>query len=52
MWRLGLRPAGCDSYPKLHQPDFDFSDEAIPLAVEMHTRIATRYLARGLDARD
>jgi amidohydrolase len=37
---LGLRPAGADRYPALHQPDFDFNDDAIPLGVEMMTRVA------------
>jgi amidohydrolase len=37
---LGLRPAGADRYPALHQPDFDFNDDAIPLGVEMMCRVA------------
>lgn len=47
-WRLGLRPAGVDSFPKLHQPDFDFPDEAIPAGVEMHCEIARAFLETGL----
>jgi len=37
---LGLRPAGADRYPALHQPEFDFNDDAIPLGVEMMARVA------------
>ncbi len=38
---LGLRPQGVERYPTLHQPDFDFNDDAIPLGVEMFCRLAT-----------
>ena len=37
---LGLCPEGQDAYPKLHQPDFDFNDDAIALGVEMMCRLA------------
>ncbi len=37
---LGLRPAGAKSYPTLHQPDFDFNDDALSLGVEMMCRAA------------
>ncbi|MHC4697114.1 MAG: M20 metallopeptidase family protein [Planctomycetota bacterium] len=47
MWFLGLTPRGCDDYPKLHRPDFDFRDEVIPIAVAMHCGIARRFLAEG-----
>jgi amidohydrolase len=40
---MGLCPAGRDSYPKLHQPDFDFPDAALPLGVTMHVEIARRF---------
>ncbi len=39
---LGLRPADAIHYPTLHQPDFDFNDEAIATGVEMFVRLATR----------
>jgi amidohydrolase len=39
---LGLRPAGVDGYPELHQPTFDFNDDAIALGVEMFCRLAMR----------
>ncbi len=32
---LGMKPQGMDRYPALHQPDFDFNDEVIPIGVEM-----------------
>jgi amidohydrolase len=38
---LGLKPAGAERVPLLHQPDFDFNDAAIPLGVEMFCRLAT-----------
>lgn len=37
---LGLCPPGAPAYPSLHQPDFDFNDEAIPLGAEMMCRLA------------
>lgn len=40
---LGLRPNGIgDEYPSLHQPGFDFNDEAMPLGIEMFVRLATQ----------
>ncbi len=38
---LGLRPKGQRSYPKLHTPEFDFNDEAIPTGIEVFVRLAT-----------
>lgn len=38
---LGLKPAGADAYPQLHTPRFDFNDDALPIAIEMFTRLAT-----------
>lgn len=37
---LGLKPPGAARFPALHQPDFDFNDEAIPVGVEMLCRTA------------
>ena len=37
---LGLKPDGVEHVPQLHQPDFDFNDDAIPLGVEMMCRLA------------
>jgi amidohydrolase len=38
---LGLVPPGQTQYPTLHQPDFDFNDEAIPTGIELFCRLAT-----------
>ena len=32
---LGLKPPGADRYPTLHQPDFDFNDDALETGIEM-----------------
>jgi amidohydrolase len=37
---LGLKPKDAASFPALHQPDFDFNDDAIPAGVEMMCRLA------------
>lgn len=39
---LGLKPEGVERYPSLHQPDFDFNDDALPTGIEMFVRLATR----------
>ncbi len=41
---LGLLPDGqdADAAPKLHQPTFDFNDDAIPLGVRMMVQLALR----------
>jgi amidohydrolase len=39
---LGLVPHGKSSMPMLHQPDFDFNDDAIATGVEMFCRLALR----------
>jgi amidohydrolase len=39
---LGLRPRGAASYPTLHQPDFDFNDDALPVGVRMMCELALR----------
>ncbi len=37
---LGLCPKGDGSYPEIHTPRFDFNDNAIPLGIELMTRLA------------
>ena len=37
---LGMKPADAARYPTLHQPDFDFNDDALGLGVEMMCRVA------------
>ncbi|MHC5108796.1 MAG: M20 metallopeptidase family protein [Planctomycetota bacterium] len=49
MWRLGLRGSDDAAVPRLHQPNFDFPDRAIPIGVEMHCRVAMQFLADGLE---
>jgi amidohydrolase len=39
---LGLIPHGKKSMPMLHQPDFDFNDDAIATGVEVFCRLALR----------
>ncbi len=39
---VGLKPDGADVVPQLHQPEFDFPDEALGVAVEMMCRLALR----------
>ena len=39
---LGLIPKADPSMPELHQPKFDFNDDAIPLGVELFCRLALR----------
>lgn len=44
---LGMRPAGQDSYPTLHQPNFDFHDDIIVAGVTMHVELARRFWGEG-----
>jgi hippurate hydrolase len=39
---LGLRPVGRETIPNVHQPTFDFNDDALALGVEMFCRLALR----------
>lgn len=39
---LGLVPDGVDDPPDLHQPKFNFNDDAIPLGIELFCRLALR----------
>jgi amidohydrolase len=39
---LGLRTPGATHCPKLHQPDFDFADDAMPLGVRTLCELALR----------
>lgn len=39
---LGLRPPARTSMPELHQPTFDFNDDAMATGVEMFCRLALR----------
>ncbi len=44
MFRLGVRPAGSDTYPSLHNPGFNFNDDALPVGIRMFCELAARYL--------
>ncbi|MFO0832425.1 MAG: amidohydrolase [Phycisphaerales bacterium] len=37
---LGLRPRGAASFPTLHQPDFDFNDDALPVGIRVFCELA------------
>lgn len=37
---LGVRPRGVETYPSLHQPEYDFNDEALETGIEMMCRLA------------
>jgi amidohydrolase len=39
---LGLKPRGAASYPTLHQPDFDFNDDALPIGIRALVECALR----------
>ncbi|HQE29974.1 MAG TPA: M20 family metallopeptidase [Phycisphaerae bacterium] len=47
MFRLGVRPVASDSYPSLHNPAFNFNDDALPIGIRMFCEIATRFLRAG-----
>ncbi len=39
---LGLRPERTSEYPTLHQPDFNFNDDALPAGIEVMCELALR----------
>ncbi|MCH8822689.1 MAG: amidohydrolase [Planctomycetes bacterium] len=39
---LGLVPQGAESFPDLHQPTFNFNDDALALGIELFCRLALR----------
>jgi metal-dependent amidase/aminoacylase/carboxypeptidase family protein len=40
---LGLRDKSANSYPMLHQPNFDFNDNALLYGIQMHVEIARNF---------
>lgn len=40
---LGVRPLDRDTYPNLHQSDYDFHDDAVPLGIRYHVEIARSF---------
>ncbi len=37
---LGVRPPGRDAYPSLHQPEYDFNDDALETGIELMCELA------------
>jgi hippurate hydrolase len=42
---LGTRPPDQSWVPGCHHPRFDFNDDILPLAIEMHGEVARRFVA-------
>lgn len=40
---LGVRPKDRETYPNLHQSDYDFHDDAVPLGIRYHVEIARSF---------
>lgn len=47
MFRLGMRPPSSDTYPTLHNPRFNFNDDALPVGMRMFCEVTRRFLAGG-----
>jgi len=43
MFRMGIRPAHLSDYPHLHNPGFNFNDEALPIGIRMFCEIVRRF---------
>lgn len=43
---LGVNPSETELYPALHNPKYDFNDDAIPTAITLMANLALRTLAR------
>lgn len=48
---VGVRPAGVESYPSLHNDHFDFTDEAIETGARMFVRLVKSIDVAGLEAK-
>ena len=44
---LGVQPQDVDTYPMLHNPNFDFTDAALPYGIRMMVQLATTYLTQS-----
>lgn len=42
---IGTRPPDTPAVPFCHHPRFDYNDDALPLAIEMHCELARRFAA-------
>lgn len=43
---IGLRPEGANDCPGLHNPSFDFNDDALPVAIQLLVSLATHWAHR------
>jgi len=46
-YMLGVQPEGRESYPMLHNAEYDFTDAAVPVGIRMMVELALRFLERG-----
>ena len=46
MFRVGVRPRNLDDYPALHNPRFNFNDDALPIGMRMFCELAVRFLTK------
>lgn len=46
LW-LGVNPSSGDAYPPLHSPKYDFNDDALPIGMELMSRLAIDFLAES-----
>lgn len=44
MFRLGVRPQNMETYPSLHNPTFNFNDDAMATGIRMFCELAIRFL--------
>jgi amidohydrolase len=44
MFRLGVRPPGADTYPSLHNPQFNFNDDALAVGIRVFCETTRRFL--------
>lgn len=40
---LGLKPSGAEQFPQLHQADFDFNDDALPIGMRCFSELVLRF---------
>jgi len=45
-WRLGVATQDAATQPTLHQPNYDFPDEAVATGIRMHCELAMEYIKR------
>jgi metal-dependent amidase/aminoacylase/carboxypeptidase family protein len=44
---LGVMPEGRETYPMLHNPQYDFTDAAVAVGIRMMTEVAVGWLKRA-----